>query len=86
MKQKKVRVRLEKGLHARPATDFVNTATGFESEIELGKGDRFVNAKSIMGVISQEVVQGTEVILKVQGPDEEKALTFLERFLTEGGR
>lgn len=65
------------GLHARPASLFVSTAAKFKSELMLQKGEKQVNAKSIMGVLSLGISKGTEITISAQGPDEEDALGAL---------
>ena len=67
----------ETGLHARPATVLVNTASKFSSEISLIYRDKTVNLKSIMGVMSLGVQQGAEITISVQGEDGEAAMEAL---------
>ena len=67
----------ETGLHARPASVFVSTAAKFKSEIKLQKGEKQINAKSIMGVLSLGITKGTDIIISAQGPDEEDAVCSL---------
>lgn len=61
------------GLHARAAAKFVTTASGFESEIQLGYNGNEVNGKSIMGVMMLAAGKGAVVDLRVDGPDESEA-------------
>ena len=65
------------GLHARPATVFVQKANEFKSSIWIEKDDRHVNAKSLLGVLSMGITQNTEITLIADGPDEENALAVL---------
>ncbi len=65
------------GLHARPATMFVQKANEFKSSIWIEKDDRHVNAKSLLGVLSMGITQNTEITLIADGPDEENALAVL---------
>lgn len=65
------------GLHARAATKLVNCATAFESEITLVRGQRSVNAKSIMGVLTLAASMGTELVILAEGPDEEEAVASM---------
>ncbi len=65
------------GLHARPATFFIQKANEFKSSIWVEKDERRVNAKSLLGVLSLGIVKGTEVTLIADGPDEETAVTAL---------
>lgn len=67
----------ETGLHARPASVFVSTASKFTSELMLRKGEKQINAKSIMGVLSLGITKGTEITISADGPDEEEALGAL---------
>lgn len=62
------------GLHARAAARLVNTASGFESEIWLRKGEQAVNGKSIMGVLTLAASRGTALVIEANGDDEEQAL------------
>ena len=72
------------GLHARPATFFIQKANGYKSSIWLERGDRKVNAKSLLGVLSMGIAQGMTVSLLADGIDEVEALDALQR-LVEGG-
>ncbi len=71
------------GLHARAAAKFVNLASTFNSEIELEKGKRRVNGKSIMGVMMLAAGKGSCVILYANGSDEESAIGKLEKLINE---
>ena len=72
------------GLHARPATFFIQKANGYKSSIWLERGDRRVNAKSLLGVLSMGIAQGMTVSLIADGADEVDALDGLQQ-LVEGG-
>lgn len=65
------------GLHARPAMSFVDTANSFTSDIRVSKGDQEVDGKSIMQMMMLAATQGTELTLRVQGPDADEALAAL---------
>ena len=65
------------GLHARPATFFIQKANEFKSSIWVEKDDRRVNAKSLLGVLSLGIVKGTTINLIADGPDEEAAIKAL---------
>jgi len=65
------------GLHARPASQFVSEAKNYESEVEIEKDNRSVNAKSIMGLMTLEASYGDKIKLIVNGNDEDKALKEL---------
>lgn len=69
------------GLQARPAALFVQVASRFASRIWVVKGLKKVNAKSIMGVMSLGIRQGDEVTIIVEGEDESKAMTTIQRLI-----
>ena len=73
----KVTITNETGLHARPASIFVNMAAKFKSELMVEKGEKQVNAKSILAVLSLGISKGTEITISAQGPDEEEAVSKL---------
>ncbi|WP_419420219.1 HPr family phosphocarrier protein [Legionella sp. D16C41] len=65
-----VRIINKLGLHARASAKFVSTAAKFQSQIEVIKQSQKVNGKSIMGVMMLAATQGSELIIKIEGPDE----------------
>ena len=65
------------GLHARPATFFIQKANEFKSSVWVEKDERRVNAKSLLGVLSLGIVKGTSITLIGDGPDEEAAINAL---------
>lgn len=69
------------GLHARPATFFIQKANEFRSSIWVEVEERRVNAKSLLGVLSLGIVKGTEITLIANGPDEEEAVEALATLL-----
>ncbi|HQA60290.1 MAG: HPr family phosphocarrier protein [Tepidanaerobacteraceae bacterium] len=77
MVQQNVIVKNKTGLHARPAALFVQAANKFKSEIFIEKEGKKVNAKSIMGVMSLAVSQGTEITISAQGDDAQEAVDNL---------
>lgn len=81
--EKKVEITNETGLHARPASKFVQKAGTFKSDITIIYGKKEVNAKSIMGVLSLGVSQGNEITIKCEGEDAETAVEELVNFLHE---
>jgi phosphotransferase system HPr (HPr) family protein len=81
MVQEKIVVHLQYGLQARNATEFVQKASSFVSEISLIKDEKSVDAKSIMGVMSLAIRKGEEVAIIADGKEEQKALTVLRDFL-----
>jgi phosphocarrier protein len=65
------------GLHARAAAKFVQTASRYESLVEVEHKGRMVNGKSIMGVMMLAASLGAELVIHAQGADSEEALTAL---------
>ena len=65
------------GLHARPATYFIQKANEFKSGIWVEKEERRVNAKSLLGVLSLGIVKGTNIALIADGSDEKEAVDAL---------
>ncbi|MBU0982418.1 MAG: HPr family phosphocarrier protein [candidate division Zixibacteria bacterium] len=72
------------GLHARPSAMLVSTATKFSSEVFFTKDDLRVNGKSIMGVMMLAAEKGTELLVEVNGPDEEEAVVAIVRVIETG--
>ena len=72
------------GLHARPATFFIQKATSYKSSIWIEKDDRSVNAKSLLGVLSLGIVSGMTISLTADGPDEAEALAGLKALIESG--
>ena len=81
MFSKEAVVRCESGLHNRQATYFVQKANEFESSIWLESGNRKMNAKSLLGIMSLGIVTGTTVTLSAIGPDAETAVNALDTLL-----
>ena len=81
MFNKEVVVRCESGLHNKQATYFVQKANEFESSIWLISGNRKMNAKSLLGIMSLSIVTGDTVTPSAQGSDAEAAVNALEALL-----
>lgn len=77
MYSKNVTITNPTGLHARPASQFVQTAAKFESEVFIVKNGNEINAKSIMGVMAGGLSQGTEIEVRANGADEQEAVDTL---------
>lgn len=77
-----IKLELKNGLEARPAALFVQIASKYESHIMVVVGEKQVNAKSIMGMMSLGAIKGQQIQLIVDGEDEEEAKEALVRFLT----
>lgn len=72
------------GLHARPATFFIQKANSYHSTIWVEKDDRRVNAKSLLGVLSLGIAKGMTITLFADGQDEQTALDGLEELINSG--
>lgn len=72
------------GLHARPATFFIQKANSFNASIWIEKEDRRVNAKSLLGVLSMGIVKGSVVTIIADGDDEQLAVEGLETLILSG--
>lgn len=77
MFSKEVEVQNQVGLHARPATFFIQKANEFKSSIWVEKDERKVNAKSLLGVLSLGITKGTTINIIADGIDEEDAVNTL---------
>ena len=82
MYTKEATVNNQVGPHARPATFFIQKANEFKSSIWVEKEERRVNAKSLLGVLSLGIVQGTVIQLIADGPDAEEAVEALAELLS----
>ncbi len=69
------------GLHARPATFFIQKANEYKSSIWVERDERRVNAKSLLGVLSLGIVKGTSINLIADGVDEKEAVEGLIELL-----
>lgn len=81
---KDVMVQNQVGLHARPATFFIQKANEFKSSIWIEKEERRVNAKSLLGILSLGIVGGTAIRIIADGADEEAAVNGLIELVQSG--
>ncbi|MFZ7132996.1 MAG: HPr family phosphocarrier protein [Eubacteriales bacterium] len=77
MISKEVTILNATGLHARPASMFVQEAGKYKAEINIIKGEKKINAKSIMGIMAGGISKGTLITIEVDGEDEQAALDAL---------
>ena len=84
MVSKEVTIKNNVGLHARPATFFIQKANSYKSSIWIEKEDRRVNAKSLLGVLSLGIVKGMVITLHADGPDEGEAVEGLATLIDTG--
>ena len=81
---KEVMVKNQVGLHARPATFFIQKANEFKSSIWIEKEERRVNAKSLLGILSLGIVGGTTIKVIADGSDEQAAVDALVDLVDSG--
>ncbi len=84
MTSRNVTIKNNVGLHARPATFFIQKANSYQSSIWVEKEDRRVNAKSLLGVLSLGITKGMTITLIADGSDEKDALEGLAELIDTG--
>lgn len=82
MISREVTIKNNVGLHARPATFFIQKANSYASSIWIQKDDRRISAKSLLGVLSMGITGGMTITLIADGPDETEALNGLEELVS----
>ena len=82
MQAKELTITNADGLRASKAAMFVQVAGGFTSQVFVEKGNKKINAKSIMGVLSLGVKQGEKIYVFANGKDEKEAIEAIERLVT----
>lgn len=85
MTEKTFTVTTETGIHARPATILVQTASKFKCDISLAYGEKTVNLKSIMGVMSLGIPHGSQMKIITNGDDEAEAMKTIEETIKAEG-
>jgi phosphocarrier protein len=81
MTQEVVTIENKTGIHARPASIFVQTATKFKSKVQIQAKGKTVDAKSILMIMSMGLVKGTEITIVADGPDEADAVKALKELV-----
>lgn len=84
MYSKDVMVQNQVGLHARPATFFIQKANEFRSSIWIEKEEHRVNAKSLLGILSLGIIGGTQIKIIADGADEQAAVNALVELVESG--
>ncbi len=84
MYMKEVNVQNQIGLHARPATFFIQKANEFKASIWVEKDERRVNAKSLLGVLSLGIIGGSSIRIIADGADEQVAVDGLAKLVETG--
>ncbi|CAH0418669.1 MULTISPECIES: phosphocarrier protein HPr [Periweissella] len=85
MESRNFHIVAESGIHARPATLLVQTASKFSADVTLAYEGKDVNLKSIMGVMSLGVGQGSDVVISANGSDEADAIAAIEDTMKKEG-
>ena len=78
MTQETITIENKTGIHARPASIFVQTATKFKSKVQIQAKGKAVDAKSILMIMSMGLVKGTEITIAAEGEDEAAAVQALK--------
>ena len=81
MKKKEVTISLGSD-QDRPVAMLVQVASQYESKVHVERDNRYINAKSIMGMMTVSIVNGESISLVADGPDEDAAIESLEKYLT----
>jgi phosphocarrier protein len=84
MVERTVTIKNRAGLHTRPAATIVKTAARFASEFFIDKDGFQINGKSIIGVMTLAAEQGSKLLLRLEGPDEEQAAAALVELFERG--
>lgn len=82
MIKKNMTINIATGLEARPVAILVQEASKFDSSVYIESGNKKVNAKSIMGMMTLGLVSGESVTVVAEGPDEAEAIAEIERYLS----
>ena len=80
--EKKFVIQNKLGLHARPASLFVQTTNRFQCDIEVSKGKQKVNGKSIMGIMTLAVGKGSVITVRAEGADAMSAISAITKLVT----
>ena len=83
MVEKRVMIKNKLGLHARAAVKFVNTANRFSASVHIDKDSQEIDGKSILGILTLAATQGTTIVLRCSGKDEEAACAALVQLISE---
>ena len=83
MLQREVEIVNKLGLHARASAKLTQLAARYQSDVQMSRNGRKVNAKSIMGVMMLAAAKGSTIIVETDGPDEEQALSALSSLIAE---
>jgi len=83
MIEREILVRNKLGLHARAAVKFVNLANRYSASVKVIKDDTEIDGKSILGILTLAAVQGSSVVLRVSGKDQDEAMKALTALIKD---
>ena len=86
MMKQEITIQIPEGLEARPVALLVQVASQYGSEIYVESDNKKVNAKSIMGMMSMNFENGSELTIVADGADEEAAVNALSEYLTKNNK
>jgi phosphocarrier protein HPr len=81
--KKKITVKNNQGLHARPAALFVQVANRFDSRVTVSRDNEEVDGKSIMGILMLGAEKGSVIVIQADGSDAQQAIAELEKIITQ---
>lgn len=82
MIKKPITIQIPSGLQARPVALLVQVASQYDSQIHVEVGEKRVNAKSIMGMMTLGLETGEQITVETSGADEEEAMSEIEKYLS----
>ena len=83
MVEKKIVIKNRLGLHARAAVKFVNLANRYSADVKIIKDNTAIDGKSILGILPLAATQGTPIVVRIAGKDEEDAFKALSTLINE---
>ena len=83
MQRRELEIINKMGLHARASAKLTQLAAKFESDVQVMRNNRKVNAKSIMGVMMLAAGKGSKITVEISGPDEEQAMDAISKLVGE---
>jgi phosphocarrier protein len=83
MQRRELEIINKLGLHARASAKLTQLAAKFESDVQVMRNNRKVNAKSIMGVMMLAAGKGSKITVEISGPDEEQAMDAISKLVGE---
>lgn len=82
MKKRTITIQMKDDVDARPVAMLVQVTSQFDSSVHIESGDKYVNAKSIMGMMALSLTNGEEITVIADGIDENAAIDEIEKYLS----